>query len=188
MSTPISITAHAAVLTTGVERCYPIFPDQLHYFIYNVQDRDNSKYCNDDAKDKAPIWTKERVRMTEWLRKKEVGARGRIASEGTQMVGRKIIMVWESREKEHFIKGISRTKAHTEKDSTVPQFPQYSLGPDKVGEVVTGLWHCKHSSPLQLKEQIREVSMHEMKHKPFAAIQSNKQDKISLESRGLQCG
>lgn len=53
---PINITAYAAVLTTGVERwCYPIFLDQLHYFIYNVEDRNNSKYCNDDAKDKAPI-------------------------------------------------------------------------------------------------------------------------------------
>lgn len=56
MSIPINITAYAAVLTTGVERWrYPIFLDQLHYFIYNVEDRNNSKYCNDDAKDKAPI-------------------------------------------------------------------------------------------------------------------------------------
>lgn len=73
MSIPINITAYAAILTTRVERwCYPIFPDELHYFIYNVEDRDNSKYCNNDAKDKAPIWTKGRGQMSEWLRKEEI--------------------------------------------------------------------------------------------------------------------
>lgn len=56
MSIAMNVMADAAVLTTGVERRgYPIFLNQLHYFIYNVEDRDNSKYCNNDAKDEVPI-------------------------------------------------------------------------------------------------------------------------------------
>lgn len=97
MSIPINITARAAVLTTGVERWhYPIFLDQLPDFMCNAEDRDNSKYCNKDAKYKVSIWTKGREQMHEWLSKEEVSARGRTASEDLQMVGRKRIMVWQS--------------------------------------------------------------------------------------------
>lgn len=97
MSTPISTTAHATVLTTGVERWhYPIFLEQLPYFMCNAEDRDNSKYCNKGAKDNVSIWTKGGEQMHEWLRKEEVSARGRTGSEDLQMVGRKRIMVWQS--------------------------------------------------------------------------------------------
>lgn len=124
MSIPINTTAYAAVLTTGVERWhYPIFLDQLHYFIHNVEDRDNSKYCNNDAKDKAPTWTKRRGQMSEWLRKEEVSARGRTASEDVQMVGRKRIIVWESGENN------TLQKALTEQKPTLKRFHCPSVPP-----------------------------------------------------------
>lgn len=59
----------------------------------NAEDRDHSKYCNKDAKYKVSIWTKGREQTLEGLRKEEVSARGRTASEDLQMVGRKRIMV-----------------------------------------------------------------------------------------------
>lgn len=73
MSITVSITAYAAILTTGVERrSYPIFLNQLHCFIYNVEDTDNYNYRHNDAKNKVPIWTKGRGQMSEWLRKEQV--------------------------------------------------------------------------------------------------------------------
>lgn len=94
MSIAMNVMADAAVLTTGVERRgYPIFLNQLHHFIYNVEDSDNSKYCNNDAKDEVPIWTKRRGQMSESPRKEELNIGERIVSEHMQMPMRKIIMI-----------------------------------------------------------------------------------------------
>lgn len=124
MSTTINITADAAVLTTGVERRgYPIFLNQLHYFIYNVEDRDNSKYCNNDAKDKAPIWTKRRGQMNERPRKEELNTGERIVSEHMQMPMRKRITIWKRRESNGLTEGVNRTKTHTGKIPPSPSSP-----------------------------------------------------------------
>jgi len=73
MSITISITAYTAILTTRVERIgYPIFLNQLHCFIYNVDDTDNYKYRHNDAKNEVPIWTKKRRQMSERPRKQQV--------------------------------------------------------------------------------------------------------------------
>lgn len=119
----MNVMADAAVLTTGVERRgYPIFLNQLHHFIYNVEDSDNSKYCNNDAKDKVPIWTKRRGQMSERPRKEELNIGERIVSEHMQMPMRKIIMIWKGRES-NGLTGVNRTKAHTGKIPLSPSFP-----------------------------------------------------------------
>lgn len=63
VSMPVSITARATVLTTGGERHFLMFLDQLPYFTCNEEDEDNSKYCNKGAKYKVSIWTKGREQM-----------------------------------------------------------------------------------------------------------------------------
>lgn len=69
-----------------------------------------------------------------------------------QMVVRKRIMIWNSKESKGMTGNVKKTKVHTEKIPLSLRFPQYSLSSDEFGEVVTGLLHCKHSSPMQLKE------------------------------------
>lgn len=64
---------------------------------------------------------------------------------------------------EPFTKGIKRTTPHNEKIPLSFGPLKYSLSPDEVGEVATGLGHRKQSSPVQLKEQIRGMSTHAMK-------------------------